>query len=124
MGNRCQNAVIQPFSLLNARRSARDNRSIPRHIYQQKHAILDRKAGAEEALKEHRHKIEHSWTNIIPLTTFTNNYIIDSVHRSSLLVPYNSTLEDAALLDWLGIGCGQVFEDFGDLEGVETNMSK
>lgn len=87
-----------------ARRFARDNRSIPKEIYHQKHAILDRKAQAEENLKYHHAKIAQSWTTILPLTSFVEVGVIDSDHLSSLLEPYNGVPYDVALYEWLGLG--------------------
>lgn len=124
VGNRCQNPTIQKFSLLNARRFARENRSIPSTIYHQKHTILDKKAEAEETLKLNQHKMEQSLTNIVPLSTFFEHYIIDDRHTTSLLAPYNGGFVETALLDWLGLSYGyeQIPEDLLDLETSVSQM--
>ncbi|CAF0725958.1 unnamed protein product [Adineta steineri] len=127
VGNRCQNATIQNFSLINARKHARESRAIPGHIYHQKRLILDKKTEAEEVLKIHEHKIVHSRTNIIPLSSFTDYSIIDKKHISSLLAPYpDDDYFDIALWDWLGIGqdCEQISEDLINVLDINTSISK
>jgi hypothetical protein len=104
VGNRCQNEAIQPFSLINARKSARENRSIPREIYHQKHTILDRKTEVEESLKASSYQIEQSRANILSLSAFNNYDIIDQTHLTSLLAPYQGQYVETALFDWLGLG--------------------
>ncbi|CAF2465989.1 unnamed protein product [Rotaria sp. Silwood2] len=124
VGNRCQNTTIQPFSLLNARRHVRESRAIPSSIYHQKHAILDKKTEAEEALKVHEHKMEQSRTNIIPLSSFMQWYLIDDEHVSSLLAPHNGMIVDTVLSDWLGLSYKyeQIPEDVINLAELETSM--
>ncbi|CAF0978486.1 unnamed protein product [Adineta steineri] len=127
VGNRCQNATIQNFSLINARKHARESRAIPGHIYHQKRLILDKKTEAEEALKVHEHKIVHSRTNIIPLSSFTDYSLIDKKHISSLLALYpDKSYPDIALWDWLGLGQDyeQISEDLIDLLDINTSISK
>ncbi|UJR33622.1 hypothetical protein I4U23_021057 [Adineta vaga] len=122
VGNRCQNSTIQPFSLLNARRSARQNRSIPGHIYHQKHVILDQKSEAEEALKIHEHRMEYSRKNIILLSALIQSYIIDDKHLSSLLAPYSGIITETALSDWLGLGDG--YEEMSNFIDLDTSMTE
>ncbi|CAF0782423.1 unnamed protein product [Rotaria sp. Silwood1] len=124
VGNRCQNAAIQPFSLLNARRHVRENRAIPSSIYHQKHIILDKKTEAEEALKVHEHKMEQSRTNILPLSSFMQLDLIDDEHISSLFAPHNGMIVDTALSDWLGLSYEyeQIPEDIINLVELETSM--
>ncbi|CAF3403136.1 unnamed protein product [Rotaria socialis] len=125
VGNRCQNPVIQPFSLLNARKYVRENRSIPSYIYHQKHAIFDKKAQAEETLKMHEAIMEQSRTNIIPLSSLMRFDLIDDEHFSSLLLPHNGILVETALSDWLGITYGneEMPDDPINLVELETYMS-
>lgn len=126
VGNRCQNEAIRPFSLMNARKFARDNRSIPREIYHQKHTILDRKTEVEESLKIHGHQMEQSRTMILPLSAFNNCDIIDQIHLTSLLAPYQGEYVETALFDWLGLGHGYASgtEEVNDLidGGEEINQ--
>ena len=125
VGNRCQNEAIRPFSLMNARKSARDNRSIPREIYHQKHTILDRKTEVEESLKIHGHRMEQSRTSILRLSAFNNEDIIDQTHLMSLLAPYQGEYVETALFDWLGLGHGytNVTEEMNDLIDMEEEMN-
>jgi hypothetical protein len=70
--------------------------------------------------------MEASRSNIIPLSSFTNSYIIDDRHLTSLLAPYNDTYVETALLEWLGLGYGyeQVSEDLINLVDLETEVSQ
>ena len=124
VGNRCQNTTIQRFSLLNARRYVRENRSIPSSIYHKKHAIFDKKIEAEEALKAHQQKVEVLRTNIVPLSLFLGDYVIDDRHVTSLLAPYSDRIPDSALLDWLGLGLDreQIPDELIDLLNVEASV--
>ncbi|CAM4799643.1 unnamed protein product [Rotaria magnacalcarata] len=125
VGNRCQNPAIQPFSLLNARKSVRENRSIPSYIYHQKHVIFDKKTEAEEILKMHGATMEQSRTNIIPLSSLMHLDLIDEEHYSSLLLPHNGILVETALSDWLGITYGyeEVPDDLINLEAYMSDMN-
>ena len=126
VGSRCQNEAIRPFSLVNARRQAHENRSIPRHIYFQKHTIRDRKAEAEEVLKQHSDDIERSRTTILPLSTFIHCDLIDMRHSSALLDPYEGNLYRTALPDWLGLGHDYVYmpDDANDHSEIDQAMSE
>ena len=109
---------------MNARKSARDNRSIPREIYHQKHTIHDRKSEAEENLKIHGHRTEQSRMNILSLSTFNDYGIIDQAHLSALLAPYHGHYVETALFDWLGLGhgYGSGFEEVNDLIDLSEQM--
>lgn len=104
VGNRCQNPVIQRFALTHARRYARDNRSIPREIYYQKHTIVDRKAQAEEALKYSDESYLQSSNWILPLFILIQSQAISDDHVASLTAPNQNVPDDSVLFDWLGVG--------------------
>ena len=125
VGNRCQNEVIRPFSLLNARRLVRENRAIPNYIYHQRHAILDKKVEAEEALKIHEFQMEQSRTQIVLLALLIEHDVIERKHISSLLAPYHHMKVETALWDWLGLSYEyqRTSEDLIDLTDAESAMS-
>lgn len=103
VGSRCENKTIQQFSLVNARRRARENRSIPLNIYRERYELLAEKNQIEADLKSYYKSIEISKTHMIPLSTFTWNGIIDYRHYESLLAPFNKTevTEETVLFTWL-----------------------
>ena len=126
MGNRCQNEAIKQFSLINARRFVRENRSIPNSIYHQKHAILDRKTTAEEFLKRFTYEMELSRRNIVLLMMLSHYHVIDERHKTSLLAPFNGQIDESVLMEWLGLGHGheQMSEDLINSIGLETSPSE
>ncbi|CAF4369011.1 unnamed protein product [Rotaria sp. Silwood2] len=125
VGNRCQNPKIQHFSLFNARQLARENRSIPGNIYQHKHVLLVEKTEAEKDLKLQQYKMKMSRIHILPLSSFTEYFIIDPRHHASLLAPYNGDMVAIALLEWLGLGTGfvQKSDYFTYKENLGTDIS-
>ncbi|CAM4958751.1 unnamed protein product [Rotaria socialis] len=103
VGSQCKNPAIQKFSLRNAHQRARENRSIPSHIYHQRHVFLDRKKDAEEELENYQNEIEQSRTDIISLSSLVGGNIIENKHLASLRAPYPGINNETVLFDWLGI---------------------
>jgi hypothetical protein len=68
--------------------------------------------------------MEMSRTNILPLSSFTEHFIIDPRHHASLLAPYNVDAVEA-VLEWLGfdIGFAQKSDEFTYKENLETDIS-
>ncbi|CAF1425706.1 unnamed protein product, partial [Adineta steineri] len=109
VGSRCKNEAIEPFSLSNARKCARNNRSIPNDIYHQRHLILNKKIQCDAILKQENYKLEQSRTIILPFSSFTEHGIINPRHFPSLYTPYEEGFVETAILDWLGLG-----DDYGN----------
>ncbi|CAF4022002.1 unnamed protein product [Adineta steineri] len=104
VGSRCKNEAIEPFSLSNARKRVRNNRSMPNDIYHQRQFLLKKKFACDEILKQEDYKIEQSRTIILPFSSFIKHDIINLRHFPSLSAPYEDVFVERAILDWLGLG--------------------
>ncbi|CAF0774800.1 unnamed protein product [Didymodactylos carnosus] len=124
VGGRCKNPVIQPFSLIEARKRSREHRLTPRHLFEQKRQIMNKKHDAEKAVQEKEALIKQSKTNILRLSLLMTENIIDVDHWTSLLSRNRGSLSETVLIDWLGIGTNVFDDDESNnlLEVIESDI--
>ncbi|CAF1289347.1 unnamed protein product [Adineta steineri] len=103
VGSRCKNKAIEPFFLSNARKCARNNRSIPDRIYHQKQPTLVKKFACDASLKQANYKMEQSRSNILPFSSFINYDIINLRHFPSLYASDEEGFVETGILNWLGL---------------------
>ena len=104
VGSRCQNETIQQFSLSNARKNAREMRSTPKTLYEEKQDLMRDKMQTEAHLTEQENKLKYSQRNILFLSSLLEYQIVADGHYSSLKTPYSSLeARERALFDWLGV---------------------
>lgn len=122
LGSRCQNPNIERFSLLNARQRARETRSIPSHIYSQKHEMFNERTIAADVLKSQQDKMEEAQTRIVPLSAFIECSAIRQNHYQSLLGPNTHDVLRIAISEWLDVSdvLEQPPKDFIDNENQQT----
>lgn len=104
VGSRCQNEIIQQFSLSNARQRTRETRSIPQKLFVRKQKLKQDKMRAEAHLRQQQDKLKNSQINIVCLSELNRLSIIDRTHYGWLVGKHLfSKAAERFLFKWLGV---------------------
>ena len=123
VGSRCQNPIIERFSLQNKYQSARETRSLPRGLCRAKREAIGDKVAAEMEFNLYQDMMKASQTEIVPFSALNDCDAVDCRHVRSLSISYNDAPLELALLKWLGISHSKKKTSKYDMKSGEQQIS-